>query len=75
MAYRAIPITTDAALADANARLEGFGQPQAPDLPSAITALEALIGADCECDSTHEANDTCCCLCQYRAALDPTFKP
>ena len=79
MSFIAIPITPEAALQDANQRLgdwEGWGGPwPCQTLPEAIAALESLIGSDCECDNTHEANDTCCCLCQYRAALDPSFTP
>lgn len=62
-------LTKAAALEDANSRLEEWDHPTVADLPAAIAALETLIGSDCECDNTHEANGTSCCLCQYRAAI------
>lgn len=38
-------------------------------LTDAISRLEDWIGTNCECDNTHEANGTTCCLCQYRETL------
>jgi hypothetical protein len=38
-------------------------------LADAADRLAEFIGSDCECDNTHEANDTVCCLCQYRDAI------
>lgn len=38
-------------------------------LQDAVSRLEEWIGVDCECDNTHTANGTRCCLCQYRAAI------
>ena len=38
-------------------------------LKDAASRLEDWIGADCECDNTHVANNTTCCLCQYRATI------
>ena len=38
-------------------------------LQDALSRLEDWIGTDCECDNTHEADNTMCCLCLYRAAI------
>ena len=38
-------------------------------LRDATARLAGYIGATCECDNTHEANGTVCCLCEYREAL------
>lgn len=38
-------------------------------LADAHDRLADFIGSDCECDNTHEANGTTCCLCQYSALL------
>lgn len=38
-------------------------------LEDAVSRLEGFIGSDCECDNTHTANDTKCCLCQYREVI------
>ena len=43
-------------------------------LQDALLRLGDWIGSDCECDNTHEANDTRCCLCEYRALLDRVEK-
>ena len=33
-------------------------------LKDARYRLSWFIGADCECDNTHELNQTVCCLCE-----------
>ena len=38
-------------------------------LIDATTRLGDFMGTDCECDNTHAANNTECCLCQYRKAI------
>lgn len=38
-------------------------------LRDARNRLIEWIGTDCECDNTHEAVSTTCCLCEYAAAL------
>lgn len=38
-------------------------------LKDAKLRLQEFIGADCECDNTHETNETICCLCEYAAAI------
>ena len=57
------------ALPDANQRLDEWGQDLADTLAEAVSRLTLLIGSECECDNTHQANGTSCCLCWYRAAL------
>ena len=57
------------ALQDANRRLEEWGQDPADTLAEAVSRLTLLIGSECECDNTHHANGTSCCLCWYQAAL------
>lgn len=38
-------------------------------LADAHARLAGLHDTDCECDNTHAANGTVCCLCQYHEAL------
>ena len=38
-------------------------------LIDATNRLEGFLNTDCECDNTHEANGTECCLCQYRKEI------
>ena len=38
-------------------------------LDDATNRLGEFIGTDCECDNSHEENNTVCCLCQYRTAI------
>lgn len=38
-------------------------------LADARDRLASFIGADCECDNTHENNGTTCALCQYTKTL------
>ncbi len=38
-------------------------------LERAVSRLEAEIGDDCECDSTHAINDVQCCLCECRSVI------
>ena len=40
----------------------------------ALSRLEDWIGSDCECDNTHEANGTKCCLCELREAISEANK-
>ena len=39
-------------------------------LRDARNRLISFIGAACECDNTHEANKTQCCLCNCNEALE-----
>lgn len=41
-------------------------------LNDARDRLIEYIGTECECDNTHEANNTKCCLCQYKEAIEGT---
>lgn len=41
-------------------------------LKDARSRLQEFIGADCECDNTHEQNGTTCALCSYNAAIAKT---
>jgi hypothetical protein len=53
----------------ANARLIAAAPDLLDYLVDARRRLEYLLDTDCECDNTHVANDTSCCLCQYNAAI------
>lgn len=62
-------ITLPQALHDANWRLAEWGQEPADTLEEAVSRLKRLSGSECECDNTHQANNTTCCLCLYQAVL------
>jgi hypothetical protein len=59
-------------LDDANNRLVDFNCKPCHTLREAYHELMDIIGSGCECDNTHEQNNTTCCLCEYRTALDGT---
>jgi len=54
---------------EANARLMALSPEMLEALRDAHARLMEWIGSDCECDNTHVANNTVCCLCQYAAII------
>ena len=50
-------------------RIKDHGPELLAALADAHDRLVGFIGTDCECDNTHEANNTTCCLCQYNAVI------
>jgi hypothetical protein len=63
------------ALVDANNRIQEWGGKPQETLEQAVALLEKLIGWGCECDNTHAAIGTQCCLCEYRAVLEAQSCP
>lgn len=53
----------------ADARLIAEAPAMLEALRDAVARLAGFIGSSCECDNTHEANGTQCCLCEYTAIL------
>jgi hypothetical protein len=53
----------------ARERVRNAGPDLLAALEDATARLQGFIGSDCECDNTHAANNTVCCLCEYRAAI------
>lgn len=52
-----------------DAALDALAPELAAALQDARARLAGFIGVDCECDNTHAANGTVCCLCEYAGLL------
>lgn len=50
-------------------RMMHYGPELLASLKDAISRLEDFIETDCECDNTHEQNETECCLCGYQRII------